>query len=123
LLLGLYDDEGVLRHIGHTSAFSAADRKRILDLLHPLEGAPSFTGPDGPGGPSRWSQGRDMAWVSLDPRLVCEVGYDHLQGGYRFRHAARFLRWRPDKRPEECTFEQLEPPNPFSLADVVTLGT
>jgi ATP-dependent DNA ligase len=123
LLLGLYNDEGVLHHVGHTSAFNAAQRREVLALLKPLEGGVSFTGEYGPGGPSRWNQGRDMAWVSVSPELVCEVAFDHMQGGHRFRHASRFLRWRPDKKPSECTFDQLEPPHPFSLGDVVRMGT
>jgi ATP-dependent DNA ligase len=122
LLLGLYAD-GTLHHVGHTSAFNAAQRREILALLQPLQGAESFTGEYGPGGPSRWSQGRDMAWVPVQPKLVCEVAFDHLQGGHRFRHATRFLHWRPDKDPADCTFHQLEPPHPFELSDIVKLGT
>jgi ATP-dependent DNA ligase len=118
LLLGLYDERGVLHHVGHTSAFAAKERRELRARLAPLEGGDSFGYGRTPGGPSRWSQGRDMSWVSLKPELVCEVTFDHLQGA-RFRHAARFLRWRPDKAPRECTYEQLAPVHPFSLEDVL----
>ncbi|MFN2568773.1 MAG: ATP-dependent DNA ligase [Candidatus Dormibacteria bacterium] len=121
LLLGLYDQEGVLHHVGHTSSFSAAERREILRQLHPLEGGESFAGGRTPGGPSRWTRGRDAEWVPVTPSLVCEVAFDHLQGD-RFRHASRFLRWRPDKPPAECTYDQLTPPETFSLSDVVDLG-
>lgn len=116
LLLGLHRD-GVLHHVGHTSSFTATQRREMLEALRPLEGEDSFGEGRTPGGPSRWTQGRDMSWFSLEPRLVCEVAFDHLQGA-RFRHATRFLRWRPDKDPEECTFDQLAPPRPFSLEDI-----
>jgi ATP-dependent DNA ligase len=108
LLLGLYDGDE-LRYIGHTSSFSTAARHEAFDLLQPLRGKPSFTfeGDWGPGGQSRWSQGKDTEWVSVEPTLVCEVSYDYVQSGHRFRHAARFLRWRDDKRPDECLFDQL----------------
>lgn len=106
LLLGLYDEAGVLQYIGHTSSFKAAERRRLLKELRPLEGGHSFGEGRTPGGPSRWSQGRDASWTPIEPRLVCEVEYDHLQGN-RFRHATRFLRWRDDKPPSECTLDQL----------------
>ena len=106
LLLGVYDDAGVLHYVGHTSSFKAAERRRLLAELRPLEGGHSFGGGRAPGGPSRWSHGKDVSWTPLEPRLVCEVLYEHLQGN-RFRHAARFLRWRDDKDPKECTFDQL----------------
>ncbi len=106
LLLGLYDDGGVLHYVGHTSSFKADERKKLLQQLSALEGKESFGKGRTPGGPSRWSRGRETEWVSVAPKLVCEVAYDHLQGD-RFRHATRFLRWRPEKRPRECTFEQL----------------
>jgi len=122
LLLGLYDGEGVLHHVGHTSSFNAAQRRELLELLRPLEeGAPSFGGGRTPGGPSRWSGSRDMAWVQVTPTLVCEVRFEQLQKG-RFRHAARFLRWRPDKDPAQCTYDQLVAPQRIDLADVVQFG-
>ena len=108
LLLGLYDDAGVLHYVGHTSSFKAPERRRLLKELRPLEGGHSFGEGRTPGGPSRWSQGRDVSWTALEPRLVCEVEYDHLQGD-RFRHASRFLRWRDDKAPRECTLDQVRP--------------
>ncbi len=107
LLLGLYDDAGVLHFVGHTSSFSAAERLRLRRELAKYEkDAHSFGEGRAPGGPSRWTQ-RELPWVPLRPELVCEVRYDKLQGD-RFRHAATFLRWRDDKRPEECTFDQLD---------------
>jgi ATP-dependent DNA ligase len=109
LLLGLYDEDGTLHYIGHTSSFKAKERRELLEELKPLEGGSSFGSGRTPGGPSRWSAGKETEWVSLEPVLVCEVSYDHLQGS-RFRHAARLLRWRQDKAPEECTFEQLSLP-------------
>jgi len=121
LLLGLYDESGVLHHVGHTSSFAAKERRELLTRLAPLEGGESFGHGRTPGGPSRWTQGRDMSWTSLQPKLVCEVSFDHLQGS-RFRHASRFLRWRPDKPPRECTYDQLAPVGPFSLEDVVASG-
>jgi ATP-dependent DNA ligase len=117
LLLGLYDDDGVLHHVGHTSAFSARVRRELEAELAPLLGGPSFGEGRTPGGPSRWAQGRDMSWISVRPERVCEVKFDHLQGT-RFRHAARFLRWRPDKAPEQCDFLQLRPPYPFRLDEL-----
>ena len=123
LLLGLYDDGGVLHHVGHTSSFDAAQRRELLEKLRPLEGgAASFGGGRTPGGPSRWTQGkRDESWVAVAPALVCEVSFDYMQGT-RFRHAARFLRWRVDKDPEDCTYDQLTPPTRIDLADVVDFG-
>ena len=105
LLLGLYD-EGELHYVGHTSSFKAAEKRELLGMLKRYEGGTSFGGGRAPGGPSRWSQGREANWVPLRPELVCEVSYDFLQGR-RFRHAATFVRWRDDKRPEECLFDQL----------------
>lgn len=121
LLLGLYDDAGVFHHAGHTASFSAAERRELLQLLRPLEGGVSFGGGRTPGGPSRWTRGRETDWVAVRPELVCEVAFDHLQGD-RFRHAARFLRWRPDKSPQDCRYDQLLPPHPFDLADIVDIG-
>jgi ATP-dependent DNA ligase len=110
LLLGLYDQEGRLHYVGHTSSFRAAERRAIKEALAPLEGGAGF-GEDArsPGGPSRWSAGRDTAWVPLDPVLVCEVSFDRVQEG-RFRHAATFVRWRDDRKPASCTFEQVGAP-------------
>jgi len=106
LLLGLYDANGVLSYVGHTSSFKAAERRRLLEELRPLEGGRSFGGARAPGGPSRWTGGRDTSWVPLEPKLVCEVGFDRMLGE-RFRHATTFLRWRPDRAPSSCTFDQL----------------
>lgn len=106
LLLGLYDDEGLLHHVGFTSSFRAAERKGLAEKLERLIQPPGFTG-KAPGGPSRWSTERTGEWQPLAPKLVVEVGYDHVSGG-RFRHGTRFLRWRPDKSPEQCTLDQLQ---------------
>jgi ATP-dependent DNA ligase len=108
LLLGLYDDDGLLHHVGFTSGFSADSRKQLKSVLKAYMGGLGFTG-RAPGGPSRWSTERSGEWERLDPKLVCEAQYDHFSGG-RFRHGTRFLRWRPDKAPELCTFEQVRPP-------------
>jgi len=107
LLLGLYDDEGLLNHVGFTSAISAKERPRLTKDLEELIGAPGFTG-SAPGGPSRWNTERSMAWEPLKPVLVVEVRYDQVTGR-RFRHGTGFVRWRPDKDPKQCTFEQLAP--------------
>lgn len=106
LLLGLYDGEGLLHHVGFTSSLSADDRKALLPKLEALVKEPGFTG-NAPGGPSRWSTERSAEWKPLQPKLVAEVEYDHVSGG-RFRHGTRFVRWRPDKAPRQCTFEQIE---------------
>lgn len=105
LLLGLYDDEGKLNHIGFTSALSVEDRKKLTPKLEELIGEPGFTG-QAPGGPSRWSTKRSTEWQPLKPKLVVEVSYDHFTGG-RFRHGTTLLRWRPDKKPSQCTMEQI----------------
>ncbi|MFL5171659.1 MAG: hypothetical protein ACJ8CX_13530, partial [Microvirga sp.] len=106
LLLGLYNDEGRLDHVGFTSTISNAERPALTKRLEKLKGGPGFTG-DAPGGPSRWSTERSAEWVPLRPELVVEVRYDHVTGG-RFRHGTKLLRWRPDKAPEQCTFEQMQ---------------
>jgi ATP-dependent DNA ligase len=106
LLLGLYDDEGLLDHVGFTSNIPAATRASLTRELESLIGKPGFTG-RAPGGPSRWSTERTGEWEPLKPKLVVEVRYDHFSGG-RFRHGTSFLRWRPDKAPRQCTFEQVE---------------
>jgi ATP-dependent DNA ligase len=105
LLLGLYDDAGLLHHVGFTSAIPAADRPALTARLEALVEAPGFTG-DAPGGPSRWSTERSAEWQPLRPELIAEVRYDHVTGR-RFRHGTGFLRWRPDKAPRQCTMEQL----------------
>jgi ATP-dependent DNA ligase len=106
LLLGLYDADGLLHHVGFTSGFPAAERKALLARLRPLRGGSGFTG-RAPGGPSRWSTERSGEWEPLAPRLVAEVAYDHVTSG-RFRHGTRFLRWRPDKAPRQCSMDQIE---------------
>ncbi|HEX5110926.1 MAG TPA: ATP-dependent DNA ligase [Vicinamibacterales bacterium] len=129
LLLGLYDDRGKLQHVGVTAAFTMAMRKQLAVELEPLrrnalDGHPwrawaesegSFTRM--PGGQSRWSAGKDLSWEPLRLERVCEVKYDHLQGN-RFRHATHFLRWRPDKAPADCRYDQLEVTSPYELEKV-----
>lgn len=105
LLLGLYDEEGLLNHVGFTSGISAKDRPALTKKLEKLIGGPGFTGKS-PGGPSRWNAGKEAAWEPLKPKLVVEVCYDHVTGG-RFRHGTRLLRWRPDKSADQCTMDQL----------------
>jgi ATP-dependent DNA ligase len=106
LLLGLYDEAGLLNHVGFTSAFTALERKKVTDIVKPLIGGAGFTG-RAPGGPSRWSKRSSDDWIRLEPKLVVEVEYDHFTGG-RFRHGTKFLRWRPDKAPEQCSIEQVD---------------
>jgi ATP-dependent DNA ligase len=106
LLLGLYNEAGLLDHVGFTSAIAASARKALTGKLKALRGGPGFTG-NAPGGPSRWSTERSAQWEPLKPRLVAEVQYDHVSGG-RFRHGTRLVRWRPDKAPRQCTFDQLQ---------------
>jgi ATP-dependent DNA ligase len=105
LLLGLYDSGGLLNHVGFTSSLSAEDKKSLTAKLENLIAPPGFTGTK-PGGPSRWSTKRSAQWQPLKPKLVVEVCYDHFTGG-RFRHGTRFLRWRPDKAPRQCTIDQI----------------
>jgi ATP-dependent DNA ligase len=107
LLLGLYNDEGQLDHVGFTSSFNAEQRSELKKVVEPQLGAPGFSG-RAPGGPSRWSTKRSTEWQPLKPKLVCEVQYDRFSGG-RFRHGTKFLRWRPEKKPQQCTFEQVKP--------------
>ena len=118
LLLGLYDREGTLHHVGVTSSFTAAKRKQLVEELAPLREAAAATHPwrdwvdwageqRMPGASSRWNRGKDLSWEPLRVERVCEVAYDHLQGD-RFRHATTFLRWRPDKQPKDCRYDQLE---------------
>jgi len=113
LLLGLYDADGLLHHVGFTSSFTAEQRKELLKKVEPLVKPPGFTG-NAPGGPSRWSTKRSAEWQPLAPKLVVEVQYDHFTGG-RFRHGTKFLRWRPDKGPKQCTLEQVEKEGGSSL--------
>ena len=107
LLLGLYDNQGKLNHVGFTSAIPAAERPKLTQELEGLIEPPGFTG-SAPGGPSRWNTQRSMEWEPLKPVLVVEVRYDQVTG-HRFRHGTGLLRWRPDKDPKQCTFEQLAP--------------
>ena len=105
LLLGLYDDDGLLHHVGFTSSLRGDQRKGLAERLERLIDPPGFTG-RAPGGPSRWSTERSAEWEPLRQELVVEVGYDHVSGE-RFRHGTRFLRWRPDKAPRQCRMSQL----------------
>lgn len=105
LLLGLYDQEGLLNHVGFCSSFPAAQKKQVLEKIKPLIEAPGFTGQK-PGGPSRWSTKRSSEWEPLASKLVVEIRYDHFSNG-RFRHGTKFLRWRPDKATRQCTIEQV----------------
>jgi len=106
LLLGLYDHDGLLHHVGFTSAIKQNDKPGLTAKLEPLIAKPGFTG-NAPGGPSRWSTDRSSQWCPLKPKLVIEVCYDHFSGD-RFRHGTSILRWRPDKSPRQCTFDQLK---------------
>jgi ATP-dependent DNA ligase len=133
LLLGLYDDKRTLQHVGVTSSFTMARRRELADELAPLrdnalDGHPwrAWATVDAdvagnitrmPGGQSRWSAGKDLSWEPLRIERVCEVKYDHLQGD-RFRHATTFQRWRPDRSPAECRYDQLEVTTPFELERV-----
>jgi ATP-dependent DNA ligase len=133
LLLGLYDDDGVLHHVGVASSFSAGARAELLGELEPyrtdaLDGHPwrgwaeadaeaAASGQRRPGAQSRWNAGKDLSWEPLRIELVAEVAYEHLQGD-RFRHTARFQRWRPDRTPSSCTYEQLDTPVPMELREI-----
>jgi ATP-dependent DNA ligase len=134
LLLGLYDDAGVLQHVGVTSSFTMAVRRQLVKELAPLRknamvdhpwrewagaGAESSRMP---GSQSRWSAGKDLSWEPLRIERVCEVKYDHMQGD-RFRHAAIFLRWRPDKPPDACRYDQLEVTTPYELERIFSSGS
>ncbi|MGZ5847694.1 MAG: ATP-dependent DNA ligase [Ramlibacter sp.] len=144
LLLGLYDDAGVLQHVGITSSFTMEKRRELAQLLAPLrenamadhpwrDWAQASAAPDPaagesaaepqrmPGAKSRWSGSKDLGWQPLRPERVCEVKYDHLQGD-RFRHATTFLRWRDDKAPQDCRYDQLEETTAFELAQVFGAG-
>jgi ATP-dependent DNA ligase len=135
LLLGLYDEKGSLHHVGVTSSFTMEKRRQLVTELTPLraralEGHPwrewAETDADEmarmPGGQSRWSAGKDLSWEPLRLERVCEVKYDHMQGS-RFRHAAVFQRWRPDKQPRDCRYDQLEVTSPYELAKVFGAAT
>jgi ATP-dependent DNA ligase len=130
LLLGLYDDAGVLHHVGIAASFTMKRRQELIEELAPLregalEGHPwrewaemqAAAGQRMPGATSRWNRGKDLSWEPLRLERVCEVGYDHLQGD-RFRHATHFLRWRPDKAPAACRYDQLEERPPAELAEL-----
>jgi ATP-dependent DNA ligase len=137
LLLGLYDDDGELHHVGVAASFTDKKRRELVDFLapyreralddHPWKSWASHAasaeaaGQRMPGGLSRWSQGKDLSWEPLRAELVVEVAYDHMQGS-RFRHTAQFRRWRSDKRPEECTYAQLETVPPEELAEIFATG-
>ena len=136
LLLGLYDDRERLHHVGVTSSFTMAARRELARELEPLRKHAMDNHPwrewagsgDGgpmtrmPGGQSRWSAGKDLSWEPLRIERVCEVKYDHMQGD-RFRHAAVFTRWRPDRQPSSCTYAQLEVTAPFELEHVFGAAT
>jgi ATP-dependent DNA ligase len=115
LLLGLYDDSGLLHHVGFSSAIKREEKPALTAKLEALIAKPGFTG-NAPGGPSRWSTERSAQWCPLRPKLVVEVSYDHFSGE-RFRHGTSILRWRPDKVPKQCTFDQLQQKavNPMKL--------
>jgi ATP-dependent DNA ligase len=106
ILLGLYDADGMLHHVGFSSGIKAKDKVALTDKLEEVRQKQSFTG-NAPGGPSRWSTKRSSEWVSVKPKYVVEVSYDHFTGG-RFRHGTSILRWRPDKRPSQCTMDQVK---------------
>jgi ATP-dependent DNA ligase len=134
LLLGLYDDQGVLQHVGVTSSFTMEKRKQLVKELEPLRKRAmddhpwrDWAGAAGessrmPGAQSRWSSGKDLSWEPLRIERVCEVKYDHMQGD-RFRHAAIFLRWRPDKQPRDCRYDQLEVTKPYELERIFSSGS
>ncbi|MGA5500330.1 ATP-dependent DNA ligase [Streptomyces umbrinus] len=132
LLLGLYDDSGTLQHVGVCAAFTMKRREELIAELEPLRmesaaGHPWAAWTEGeahesarmPGAPSRWTGKKDLSWLPLRPELVCEVAYEHMENGERFRHTARFRRWRPDRTPESCTYAQLEEPVGYDLADIL----
>ena len=133
LILGLHDDAGTLHHVGVASGFAAARRRELVDELAPLrlgalddhpwrdwataQLAEEAAGRRMPGAQSRWNRGKDLTWEPLRVERVAEVAYDHLQGD-RFRHATRLVRWRPDRRPDDCRYDQLETTAPYELADI-----
>ncbi|MFF6911435.1 ATP-dependent DNA ligase [Streptomyces sp. NPDC012466] len=132
LLLGLYDEGGTLQHVGVSAAFTMKRRAELVEELEPLRmdevsGHPWAAWSEEsahdkarlPGAPSRWSGRKDLSWVPLRPDRVAEVAYDHMENGQRFRHTARFRRWRPDRTPESCTYAQLEEPVRYDLAEIL----
>ncbi|MFF7308349.1 ATP-dependent DNA ligase [Streptomyces sp. NPDC008137] len=132
LLLGLYDDRGTLQHVGVSAAFPMKRRAELVEELEPLRmddatGHPWAAWAEEaahekarlPGAPSRWSGRKDLSWVPLRPERVAEVAYDHMENGQRFRHTARFRRWRPDRTPESCTYAQLQEPVRYDLAEIL----
>ncbi|WP_328408823.1 ATP-dependent DNA ligase [Streptomyces violaceus] len=132
LLLGLYDEGGALQHVGVSAAFPMKRRAELVEELEPLrledaQGHPWAAWSDEaahekarlPGAPSRWSGRKDLSWVPLRPERVAEVAYDHMENGQRFRHTARFRRWRPDRTPESCTYAQLQEPVRYDLAEIL----
>jgi len=137
LLLGLYDAAGALQHVGVCASFTHDKRRELVDYLAPYrvgaltnhpwrgwaeaEAASGEAGPRMPGGQSRWSHGKDLSWEPLRPELVVEVAYEHMQGT-RFRHMAQFRRWRLDKKPEDCTYGQLEVVPPQELMAIFSTG-
>jgi ATP-dependent DNA ligase len=137
LLLGLFDDSGALQHVGVCASFTEKKRRELVEFLGPYhknalaahpwknwaEHAPASGEAEHrmPGGQSRWSQGKDLSWEPLRPELVVEVAYDHMQGS-RFRHTAQFRRWRTDKKPSDCTYDQLEVVAPQELARIFATG-
>lgn len=134
LLLGLYDDDGVLQHVGVTSSFTATMRQQLVKELAPLRrdamrdhpwrewAGAAAESTRMPGAQSRWSAGKNLSWEPVRIERVCEVRYDHMQGN-RFRHAATFLRWRPDKRPQDCRYDQLEVSKPYELERIFSFGS
>lgn len=131
LLLGLYDDKGTLQHVGVSAAFPMKRRAELVEELEPLRLEDVGEHPWAawadesahesarlPGAPSRWSSKKDLSWVPLRPERVAEVAYDHMENGARFRHTARFRRWRPDRTAESCTYSQLEEPVGYDLAEI-----
>lgn len=132
LLLGLYDDRGVLQHVGVSAAFAMKRRAELVEELEPLRMADASAHPWAawsdeaahetarlPGAPSRWSGKKDLSWVPLRPERVAEVAYDHMENGARFRHTARFRRWRPDRTARSCTYAQLEEPVRYDLGEIL----
>ncbi|MBN0048604.1 ATP-dependent DNA ligase [Streptomyces actuosus] len=135
LLLGLYDERGALQHVGVSAAFPMRKRAELVEELEPMRmgdvtGHPWAAWSEEaaherarlPGAPSRWSGKKDLSWVALRPERVAEVAYDHMENGVRFRHTARFRRWRPDRTPQSCTYGQLDEPVRYDLAEVLGSG-